>query len=358
MTRVPAVLCGLLLVPAFPAAAATTTVSNGDALWKALKAAAPGDVVQLASGTYPVMRFDHFVKAAPGVTVRAAPGARPVLGGLVMDGAEGLNFTGFEIAISDPKIQFGANVSDSQRIRFDRLTVHRSEGAKGAGGGVGVFLRLTSDASVTNSEFYNLGVGTVLLDDRTILVKGNRYHDLETDGVDVAGTIDPTIDGNSFTDFYPAPGDHPDAIQFWATNINPVGKNAVVTNNVIRRGKGEPMPMQGIFAENQANMIIRGNGMVCTLYNGISVARTATALIEDNFVQACPDYGTRIIARDGSSDVTVRNNQITDKVIDLHQATDKDNVRFSMKGNVNIAGTKVGDSTAMDAWLAKRPAAH
>jgi nitrous oxidase accessory protein NosD len=354
MIRSTTALCGLFLAIGGPAAAATSTVSTADALWAALKAAKPGDVVQLASGSYPPVRFDKFVVAAPGVTVRPAPGAKPILGGLAMEDSEGFNFTGLEIAISDPKTQYAANVYGGQRIKFDHMTFHQAAGERGARGGVGAFIRMSSDVTITNSEFYNLGVGVSLMDDTDPVVRNNRFHDLETDGVDISGSVGPVIDANTFTDFYPDPQDHPDGIQFWATKLHPVGKNAVVTNNVIRRGKGGPMPMQGIFAENQANMTIRGNAMVCTLYNGISVSGTATALIEDNFVQGCPDIGTRIIARDGSTDVTVRNNRITEKVVDLHQSGSTDNVRFNAKGNTTIPEAKVGDTTAMDAWLALR----
>lgn len=353
-TRHLLVTCGALLASCGAADAGPKTVANADALWAAVKAAAPGDTILVASGVYPIVRLDRFVKAAPGVTIRAAPGAKPVLGGLEMEDSKGLTFIGFEIAMTDPKLQYGVTVYGGDRLRFDKVVVHQAGGSRGSSGGVGVFVRLSNDVAVSNSEFYNLSVGASFMDDTSVSMRGSHFHDLETDGIDVSGTTDPVIDGNTFVDFYPTAGDHPDAIQFWATKTNPVGKNAVVTNNVIRRGNGGPMPMQGIFAENQANMKITGNALVCTLYNGISVSNVAGAIIEDNFVQGCRDIGTRIIARDGSSDVTVRNNQITEKVVDLHQATGADNVRFTQKSNAMISPAKIGDTSAMETWISAR----
>lgn len=358
MIRVLGMMSGLGLLAATPAAAATVTVSNSDALWNAVKAAAPGDVVLVASGSYPVIKLDHFVKAEPGVTIKPKAGAKAVLAGVAMDGSQGLHLSGFEVAISDAKLQYGITIYGSERIRLDRLTVHRADGAKGEQGGVGAFIRKSSDVAVTSSEFYNLGVGVSFLDDSKVAVTHSRFHDLQTDGVDFAGVVDSAADGNSFTDFYPKAGDHPDAIQFWSTKETPAGKNAIVTNNVIRRGRGGPVPMQGIFAENQENMTIRGNGLLCTMYNGISVSGTARALIEDNFVQGCTDMGTRIIARGGSSDIMVQNNQVSDRIVDLHQAGDKDNVRFAQKANSSVGTAKPSDGSALDAWLAKRTPAR
>ncbi|PND70702.1 calcium-binding protein, partial [Escherichia coli] len=57
-----------------------------------------------------------------------------------------------------------------------------------------------------------------MLDSVGVTVRGNYFHDLRSDGVRGGGVSDIVVSDNLFTNFRPAFGDHPDAIQFWTLN--------------------------------------------------------------------------------------------------------------------------------------------
>jgi hypothetical protein len=361
MTRLLNALVACVLLAASPAFAATSTVSTSDALWAALKAAAPGDVVQLADGTYPSVSLyanaqnPLFVKAAPGITVIPAPGAHPVLGGLSLDGAQGLTFRGLEIQMT-PAQQYGAYVGNAARIVLDGLTIHQADGSLQ---GVGVFARNSTDIAVTNSEIHHTGVGVTSMDVTRAKVAGNSLHDIATDGIDLAGSPQAMVDGNRVTSLFPEAGAHPDCIQAWATAANPSPDGVQITNNVCTRGLGTAA--QGIFIESHSNITIRDNAVACTMANGIGVSTTNGALIEGNFDQGCDDFGSRIIARGGatgSSNITVRGNTVTQPVVNLVQAGDMPVTNFAASDNTQIAVVKTPpagtapDTSDLDAWVA------
>ena len=347
MMRLAIASCGLLFALSSPAAAATLTVANTASLWTALKASGPGDVIQLKSGSYGVLELNRMTFAAPGVTVSAAPGARPMLTSLVTKDSTGLTFVGLEVAMA-PTQQYGIYAFGSARIRYDGMTVHQaSEKLAGAG----FLIRESKDVAITNSELHHLGVGGGVLDSAEVTVANSNFHDIDTDGVDIGGSAGAVVSNNRFSDFFPSPGAHPDAIQLWQTKEHPMPAGSVVKDNIIRRGKGRVM--QGIFVESQSNITIVGNAMSGTMTNGIAVSGTKTADIRDNFVQGYRDMGVRIIARGGSSNITVSGN-VAPLVVDLRQGNEPGTVNFVENKTSRIRDAAVGDDSAMDAWLAKR----
>lgn len=205
MKRAFLVLCAALWAIAVPAYASTLSVSNGQALWTAVKSSSPGDTVLMRSGSYGIVELSNFNFAAPGVTVKAAPGARPVMTSLVVKNSKGLNFAGLEIAMA-PKQQYGIFAVASERINYDNMTSHQADNSMD---GSGFFLRSSDRISVTNSEFHHVGVGGVSLDTSNLTVANNRFHDVDTDGVDLAGSPGATVSNNTFTDFFPSPARTP-----------------------------------------------------------------------------------------------------------------------------------------------------
>ncbi len=355
------VVCAVVALLQGTAYGATVTVSTADALWAALKAAAPGDVVQLADGTYPALnlysndQYPLFVKASPGVTVMPALGAHPVLAGLSLTGAQGLTFRGLDVQMT-PTQQYGVFVGQSGLIVLDGLIIHQADGSRQ---GVGVFARESHDVTVSNSELHHLGVGVSAMDTVRPLVTTSRFHDIETDGVDLAGDPGARVAFNSFTDFRPVAGDHPDDVQSWGTAANPLPAGLIVEDNVMKRGLGDPtLPPQGVFVADQAQVTIRKNAISCSLYNGISLSNVQTALIEINWDQGCSDFGSRIIVRGGSDSVTVRGNWVSQPIVNLVQAGEPVNTNFTDGGQTTIPGIVVPpagtapDTTAMDLWIA------
>jgi hypothetical protein len=215
----------------------------------------------------------------------------------------------------------------------------------------GMMLRDSSDLTVADSNFSHLEHGINLWDSDRLKILRNTFHDIECDGIRGRSSHVEVI-GNHGSDFYPLPGDHPDFIQFWS-NTDAGGALSTgnrIKDNVFQRGKGGPV--QGVFIEDNKDIVISGNALLGTMYNAISLARTQGALVEENFIQSYPDMDAKIIARGGSSGVTVRNN-VTPHV--ENYAGNGSNPDFKEQGNRPIKGAKPGDASMMQAWLAKRP---
>ncbi|WP_309604029.1 right-handed parallel beta-helix repeat-containing protein, partial [Phenylobacterium sp.] len=181
----------------------------------------------------------------------------------------------------------------------------------------------------------------------TVMLSGNKLHNIQSDGMHGGGTSNITITGNTFTDFAPKAGDHPDAIQFWTTGTTEPVHDIVVTDNIITRGAGGVM--QGIFMGNEKmleykNVTITGNAVVGGMYNGIYVADASNVTIEGNLVQGYKDMTSWIYM-----------SKITNGVLDNNHATSfnlaKDNVGLNNHDNATLDLQPVGDVLTLDHWL-------
>jgi chitodextrinase len=90
---------------------------------RAYALAAPGALVQVAGGTYPGQGLSEVAgKAPPNVVFEEAPGARVVLDGISVNGADYLTFRDFETSYVDPDHQRGVFAGQgSTGIRFERI---------------------------------------------------------------------------------------------------------------------------------------------------------------------------------------------------------------------------------------------
>jgi hypothetical protein len=125
-----------------------------------------------------------------------------------------------------------------------------------------------------------------VLDSQDVAVADNRFHDIRTDGVRGGGSSNVQIKDNFFTDFYPAKGDHPDAIQLWETALNPNAHDIVISGNVIVRGDGGLM--QGVFLRGPDGtfdrVMVNDNTVVGGMTNGIYVDGAANVEVSHNVV--------------------------------------------------------------------------
>ena len=321
------------------------TVSGSDGLMAALQGAQAGDTILLAPGTYSAIYIGglHFDGA---VTIQSAdPAHQAVLNGITFDGSSGLALNNVDVAVNGSWAK-GVTVMSSANISMSGLTVH---GVTGVDEGVGVSVRNSQGITVSSSDFTKVGSGIGFADSSNLTFAHNTFHDLETDGIFGGGSSHVVVDGNAFSDFHPMPGDHPDAIQFFAGTGGVHGSDITVSNNVITRGAGEVI--QGIFVEATDNITIVGNAMTGTAYNGISLSTTSGALVQDNFVQGFADMGSRIITRGESSNVTVTHN--TSESVVTYNDDGMPLPNYVATDNTIIPAAAINDLSTINDWLSK-----
>lgn len=296
------------------------------------KQAKAGDVVQLEAGDYKTVMIAKLVFAEP-VVVRGGPGV--VLDVLWLDGCAGLTFSGLEVG--GERNGYGVMVVHSQDIRLEGLNTHT--------GASGFMLRSSRGVVVTGCEIANRGTGIGHLDCDGLEILDNHIHDVQLDGIRGGGSSNVVVRGNRLHDFHPKAGDHPDAIQFWSTALNPKPKNILIEGNSYDRRKGGIA--QGIFIESCAELTIRDNTLRGCMYNGISLSACEGAEIAGNFVQGYPDMGSRIIVRGASRDVRIEGNA-AEAFVDY--PANGANVNLVIGENRSIAAAAGEDLAELNAW--------
>lgn len=265
------------------------TVSTTAAAQTALNAAKAGDTIQLAPGTYSPLSIwaKNFTQDV--VVTSLDPSVPAVLKGLNVGSSSGLSFTGLEFSTAGATTKTPFVVSDSRDVHFSELKVHGSLDRNPQNDVTGIYFRRSTDVSVSDSEFQQLQAGVTHSASAGLTVANNQFHDIRTDGIAGGGSSNVMISGNTFRDFYPAAGDHPDAIQFWTTNSTTSAHDITITNNQFVRGAGAAI--QGVFMRDEVGNIpfervtITGNLVSGAAYHGISVLGGRSVNITDNIVQ-------------------------------------------------------------------------
>jgi nitrous oxidase accessory protein NosD len=328
-----------------PAKRATSQVATPETFGAKLKAAQPGDVIVLGDGDFGKLELYGSKIAKPGVRIEAKQGAKAVFRGISLENSEGFEIRDVTVEVNGPW-SVGVNVQSSSNITLAGLTV---QGTTAADEGRGIVVRDSTGVTVTGSDFSRVGSGIGHSNSHDLKITDNNIHNLENDGIYGGGSNHVVVSGNHIQDFHPQPGDHPDAIQFFASSTGVPGDDVTITDNVITRGAGDVI--QGIFIENTDHMVITGNAMSGTMFNGISLITAREVLVANNFVQGYPDMESRIVTR-GSTNVTVTGN--TAEVITSPETPGVPNPGYKQGPNKTIHGAKMGDTTAMNAWIAQR----
>lgn len=292
------------------------TVANSQELYAALKSARSGDVIDLAPGDYGSIRLQN-LKFPGEVTVRSLdPSNKAVLSGLDVRNSAGLTFQGLEFDLTGQPgnaIKFTA----SERLSLDRSWIHGSLDDDPSGDPPAMLVRDSKHITVSHSEFEQLWGGIGFLGGSHYTFIANTFHDMRSDGIRGGGASFVNVKNNYFTDFYPIPGDHPDAIQFWTLNTTASATDIVVSGNVYIRGEGRPI--QGIFLKAELkkypyhNVTISDNLLVGGLWNGIALDRAVDSEIVGNTLVALEGQNSRIRV---SSDVVLRDNAAPQVLVD------------------------------------------
>jgi hypothetical protein len=335
-------------------AAAQPAPATPATLGARIAAAKSGQTILLTSGSYGPLAINGRKFPGAGLVIEAQPGAKPVFTSVGVGGSEGITLKGLEVSVvptTPGAVVFGVTVSGSTHVDLVGLRIYGPPGPP-AEEANGILLRGDTEVTVSDSDLKQLGTGINYIDSDHVELLRNTVSDIRTDGFR-GGSSHVDVIGNHGSNFHPIPGDHPDFIQFWSTQASGPSTGNRIKDNVYERGE-RGGGVQGVFIEDNHDIVISGNALLGTMYNAISLSRVQGALVENNFAQSYPDMDVEIITRGGSSDVTIRGNvapRVENRVDD-----GKPNTGYKEQGNRKIAGAKKGDASAMQAWLAKKEA--
>lgn len=324
-------------------------VNSSSSLIAALNAASGGDVIQLAPGQYSGLLLQNLSFDKPVTITSLDPDAQAVINNFVAKDVHGLTFQNLEFeAVGGGSAYWAFRVANSSDLTFDHLDVHGSLDGNPQNDAFGIHIRTSSNVTVSNSDFHELGIAITHLDSEYLKITGNNIHTIRWDGIDGGGSRHVVVSENYLTDFHPMPGDHQDAIQFWTTGTSRAGSDILVTNNVIVRGDG--VPMQGVFIQDEAgdkqytDVTVADNLLIGTLYNGIVVSHADGVKIADNTVISLPDQTSWI----GSFNVV--NATMTGNSSAYYNTTKAGGLVSDHNSTIAVASD--GGVSALKTWLA------
>ena len=327
------------------------TVSSTNQFHAALKSVKAGDTIRLAPGTYDKLKIQHL--SLPGnVTITSADPRHPaVITDMIVRDSANLTFQSLEFSTKAG----GMNtvlVFQSNHIVFDQVEVHGPLGLGSATSASPFMIRESAAVTVQNSEFHDVWHALALLDTTGTVVRGNSFHDVRTDGVRGGGNSNLLVEGNLFTDFHPAAGDHADAIQLWSTNQTVAAHDITIRGNLVVRGNGDAI--QGIFVRDTfdklpfRNVVVEGNTILGAAYHGITLDGVAGGAVRGNTVLGTADQRAwiRVIEDHG---VTIAGN--TSTYYNLPTKTDP-----RLAANALVDPSEAANQAAIRAWAASHGA--
>ena len=320
------------------------TVGSTASLEAALSRAHAGDTIQLQAGQYDGLVIKNLT-FAQGVTITSADAAHPaVLTAFDMTNVTGLTFRNVDL-FANTGVNFDFNVRYSTDVHFDHVNVHGSMDNNPANDPNGIEFTGSTNVSITNSVFQQLGRGVAVYSSSNAQLAGNTVHDMRSDGFDFSQVDHVTVSGNNFTNFYPVAGDHPDAIQFWTQGTTTASHDITISNNVVTEGKGGGS--QGIFLKDETgnlayqNVTISGNLIDGGYYNGIRVTHANGLVLSGNTLTSDVNSNQVRLEVDNSSHVALSNNQAVAYIFSnnttLTESSDLYNNVMTDNGNLVLA---------------------
>jgi hypothetical protein len=260
-------LAALALMLCAGGAAAKSVSATPETIATVLAAAGPGDTIRLAAGSYPVIDV------------------------------KGRTW--------EPAITIIAGDSLVKQVALKNVTGFHWQGGKFDGGfveGVGFGVRASRDISVKSGDYSGfLRNGVVIASSSEVDIIGNHFHNMGSDGIQIAESRRMIVADNRCEDFKPIEKAHPDCIQLWSRPTNPPTADIVIRNNYM---KGS---MQGIGLFNHVRngvddggydrITVIGNDVsIGDFYHGIALYGCRGCLVRDNKVVTLPNKNPKIRA--------------------------------------------------------------
>lgn len=342
----------LLAAPGCRAAeGANAVVSTVAQLNSALASAHGGETIRLAPGVYSGLGTKE-LNYASGVTITSADETHPaVITPFYLSKSANITFSHIEFFTAGSNDPQPFRVYHSKSISYIHDNFHGDLGVPPSSEScTGIRFFSSENISMTENDFSRLRVGIVNDNVSGGVFSDNSFHDMRSDGMDTIESNHILITNNVFTDFEPADGDHPDAMQFWGnrgTTTSP--HDFTVDGNLVARGSGRPI--QGVFMGGDfipyQDVIISNNIVVGGHYNAIAVGGAENLKILSNIVAAYSDYGS-FIRMQRITGLTVTHNA-------AHRYLFADDSKVTQSANALNDNTFDGGKALVAKWLRAHP---
>lgn len=315
-------------------AASTSPVSSVADLTQALTSAPANSVISVAPGQYPAPVFSDL--HLTNVTITSAdPSQRAVFVGGGIKASSGVTFDRIDF---ESALGHAFDVNNSDHVQIVNSRIYSLGDPSVAGDGLGIWG--SRNISVTGSEFHNLRMGLIYNKQEHLSIVGNTFHDIREHGVHGAQSNYVLVEDNDFTDFYPAPRDHPDAMYLSTSGVKVASHDFIFRNNAVIKGKGDRI--QGVFVKDTShlypfsNLTVEGNWILGEGYNGIGINGAVSPVITDNHVLS---YGRNDnwLRLQYTSNAKVTGNEVNVLMIDNTNT-----------GSITSSGNKLKDQISPD----------
>ncbi|MEH6525478.1 MAG: right-handed parallel beta-helix repeat-containing protein [Sneathiella sp.] len=270
----------------------TTVIEVGSTaeLLQALSNNTSGDVtIKLLPGDYIGVSIKDMHFTDDIVITSADPDNPARMADLDVRNSANISFADIDFKVNNPGEAgiFVAWVRDSEDINFFNNVFDGGTDEIRDGDTRGLSITRSTGSIVSGNEFTSLTRGANFDHSSDFTVSNNTLHNIRSDGFNFITVDGANIDGNTFLDFYPADGDHPDYIQFWTQGETVGSSNVTIQNNFMAQsGGGEA---QAIFIRDEAgvgysNFVIQNNVIYQSTYHGITANGIDGLAIENNTV--------------------------------------------------------------------------
>lgn len=226
-------------------------VSNTADLYAALDSAQAGDTIELAAGNYGDVLLEGYVFTDYITLVSADPLNPATFDSLHIKTSSYVRIDSVKVEHilepDEPDWVSGMRIDKSDHIEIVNSEFTGSQDGDMSNDGQGLLVLDSEHVTIANNDFHDLKVGAGIGRSEYVDVSGNSFHDIRSDGVNFGAVSHVLVEGNSFTDFYPIAGDHPDMIQFFNAGATQDMTDVVIKDNSLSQGDGDAV--QGIFIQ-------------------------------------------------------------------------------------------------------------
>ncbi len=231
---------------------------------------------------------------ASGATVRLPPGPQPFVE------IRGQTFNPPVTIVADGADVAGVRIWNSTGISWKGGTIRAPGGRDApAPNNRGVDVVRSHKVNFSGVTFTDAKGAFLASDSDDIVVRNSHFLRVRSDGIDLAGTSRVLVEGNNFEDFRPVrsigvrgqpnfvDGDHPDAVQIWATSAQPAVTDIVVRNNIIR-GDLQGINTFGPSGDGHRRIVVENNQILISYPPGVSVWNCMDCRVRFNTIETIP----------------------------------------------------------------------